>query len=356
MVRIAHISDSHLGSSMFQLIERREDARACLKKAVDMALRHSPDILVHTGDLFDSPEPHPDDINHVLKIFKDIEDTKVIVLHGNHDIPYGYKYHHSPIRYLETVEFVMTTGDNPSSVHQYDIDGKQVDIHLISWTRKKQFQKILGDMEPESDIAVLFAHDIPVEIDELPIHYDYIGHGHSHNFKLDEDMAIGCPGSTHIIDWKRELGKKRKLIVADIDKNGTEFTTETLNDIREFKFHPGLDITGLDAQSANIKMKDWLKNLSPKKKDPPIVIVRVNGMIFAETEKGIERNSLIEFGEKHLNPLFLHIEPNWNVVGPPELDLSRPLDVKRSLEEYMEFKKDPKKELVIEELQKILGE
>jgi exonuclease SbcD len=88
MVRIAHISDSHLGCSLFQLAERREDARKCLKKAVEMAMRHSPDILIHTGDLFHSYLPQNDDMNFVVQLFKGLRNkTVLIVLQGNHDQP-----------------------------------------------------------------------------------------------------------------------------------------------------------------------------------------------------------------------------------------------------------------------------
>jgi exonuclease SbcD len=88
MVRIAHISDSHLGCSLFQLAERRENARKCLKKAVEMAMRHSPDILIHTGDLFHSYLPQNDDMNFVVQLFKGLRNkTVLIVLQGNHDQP-----------------------------------------------------------------------------------------------------------------------------------------------------------------------------------------------------------------------------------------------------------------------------
>ncbi len=80
MVRVAHISDSHLGSSMFQLVERREDARKCLGKALDMAMRKSPDIIVHTGDLFHESLPQNDDRNFVIKQFKKLKD-KVIAMY-----------------------------------------------------------------------------------------------------------------------------------------------------------------------------------------------------------------------------------------------------------------------------------
>ncbi|MGY5859225.1 MAG: metallophosphoesterase, partial [Candidatus Thorarchaeota archaeon] len=83
MVRIAHISDSHLGCSLFQLTERKEDARKCLKKAVDMAMRHSPDILVHTGDLYHTPLPQNDDRVFVIELLKELKDkVRVIILDG----------------------------------------------------------------------------------------------------------------------------------------------------------------------------------------------------------------------------------------------------------------------------------
>lgn len=74
MVRIAHISDSHLGSSMFQLVERREDARKCLEKTIELAMQKSPDIIVHTGDLFHESLPQNDDRNFVIKQFKKLKD------------------------------------------------------------------------------------------------------------------------------------------------------------------------------------------------------------------------------------------------------------------------------------------
>ncbi|MFW9919233.1 MAG: exonuclease SbcCD subunit D [Candidatus Thorarchaeota archaeon] len=355
MVRIAHISDSHLGSSLFQLIERREDARICLKKAIEMALRKSPDILVHTGDVFHSPTPHPEDTNFVVNLLKGISETKVIVLHGNHDVPYGYRYMHSPIWMLENAGFLVSTGEKDHNVLRHEVDGKVIDIHLVSWTRPLTFRKYIRDFSPSSDAAVLFSHFLPIDHDEIPSHYDYVGHGHSHNFRLDEDSSIGCPGATCIVDWKKEIGGKSKLIVVDIDNEGVEFETETLNDVREFKFHPGLDISGMGASDANDAIKDWLAKLSPKKKGKPIIIMNVNGLVTPETENGINRGELIDFGESTLNPLFLHIEPNWQVVGPPEVTLSEPLNIELSLEEYLKQSMKVDSEQVLGELKKIKG-
>ncbi|MDF1539997.1 MAG: metallophosphoesterase, partial [Candidatus Thorarchaeota archaeon] len=252
MVRIAHISDSHLGSSLFQLIERKEDARQCLKKAIDMAMRYSPDILVHTGDLFHSAFPSYDDQNFVVNLLKELQDkVAIVVLHGNHDVPYGYRHAQSPIWMLENAGLLISTGESDKREIFIDIDGKKILMHLISWTRARAFDRHLSEMRTGDDLNFLFSHDIPTPFDELPSCYDYIGYGHAHTFHLDEDPCIGRPGSTCVVDWKREMGGIRKLIVVDVDTKGTEFTTEKLNDVREFKFHTGLDITGMNSKEAN---------------------------------------------------------------------------------------------------------
>jgi hypothetical protein len=155
---------------------------------------------------------------------------------------------------------------------------------------------------------------------------------------LDEESAIGRPGSTCIVDWKRELTGKSKLIVADIDAQGCEFTTETLNDVREFKFLTGLDVTGMGAEEINSTLKNRVDQLSVQKKGKPIIIMKVEGLLTPETESSIERNGLIKYGESKLNPLIFHIEPNWEIIGSPLLKLSEPLNMEKSVLEYMTAK------------------
>ena len=95
LVRIAHISDSHLGSSLFQLTERKEDARKCLKKAIDMAMQHSPDILVHTGDLFHTPLPQNDDRIFAAKALVYQDDN----LKLTSDVPITFEYAYGELTY-----------------------------------------------------------------------------------------------------------------------------------------------------------------------------------------------------------------------------------------------------------------
>ncbi|MHA1576021.1 MAG: metallophosphoesterase family protein [Candidatus Thorarchaeota archaeon] len=361
MVRIAHISDSHLGASMFQLAERRDDARKCLQKAVDMALRHDPNILVHTGDLFDGAFPHSDDLNFSMELFKDIKENNpnlhVVVIQGNHDVPYGSKYNQSPIRLLEIAGLVISTGDNGHRTVILDIDDgpKQVELHLLSWMRGGTFNRLISDFTPSIDDSLLFTHDVGKRYEEMPVHYSYIGIGHGHNFMLMEDEAIGRPGSTCIVDWKREMRGKSKLIICDIDAYNTEFQTETLNDVREFKFLTGLNVTGMAPDEINSIMRGQLDKLSLKKKGKPIVIMEVNGMIHNDVEKNVMRSDIINYGEKKLNPLFLHIEPNWEIVGARDIVLSAPLNVETSIREYIDSTNANNLDQILNQLKAIGG-
>jgi DNA repair exonuclease SbcCD nuclease subunit len=337
MVRIAHISDSHLGCSLFELAERREDARKCLKKAVDMAMRQSPDILAHTGDLFHSPQPSMDDLNFAVDLFNGIKDkVMAIVLQGNHDIPYGFRHDQSPVLTIQNAGLVESTGQKSYASKTYDFDGQKVDIHLVSWAREHDLARIIGSIHPSSNASILLAHDLPKNRDLIPNHFDYVGFGHAHNFWLDKERSYGRPGSTCFVDWKKERGGEKKLIVVDVSSNGVQYATETLNDVREFKFVPDLDITGMGPKEVQELVQKSLNSLVSKKSGQPIVIMEVRGTVDRETENAIKRTEILRYGDKLLKPLFFHIEVSWQSSGPGRVRLTQPLNVRSSVQQYVQ--------------------
>lgn len=354
MVRIAHISDSHLGSSMFQLTERREDARRCFGKAMDMAMRKSPDIIVHTGDLFHESLPQNDDRNFVIKTFEKIKDkVDLFVLQGNHDHPYGYRYNHSPLIGLETMGLIVSTGEKAYRGFKKTYDGKPVEMHFLSWTSERVLDRALHQIQPKEDIALFFAHDLPRKGNDLPVSFDYYGCGHKHTFKLDKEYNVGRPGSTCYVRWETEHKGSKKLIVVDVDSSGCEYDLQNLNDVRGFKFVPPVNISKMGPEQADKTIKESLDKLSPKEKS--IIILQVNGIIDSETERKMERNKVLQHGEKKHNPLFLHIAANWQCSVPEDIKFSQPLDVVASVKEYMDFTRDDLNDRVKTMMHKILG-
>ena len=354
MVRIAHISDSHLGSSMFQLAERREDARQCFKKAMDMAMRKSPDMIIHTGDLYHESLPQNDDRNFVVKTFKKFKDkVDIFVLQGNHDHPYGYRYSQSPLIGLETMGLIVSTGEKAYRGFKKTYDGKSVEIHLLSWTTERMLDHALHTLQPKEDIALFFAHDLPRQGEDLPVTFDYYGCGHKHTFKLDKENNVGRPGSTCYVRWETEYRGSKKLIVVDVDSSGCEYDVQSLNDVRGFKFVPPVNISKMGPEQADMAIKDSLDKLSPKEKS--IIILQVNGIIDSETEIKMERAKVLQYGEKKHKPLFLHIAANWQCSVSEDIKFSQPLDVEKSVEEYLDFTDDSFKDRVKSILSKFFG-
>ncbi len=356
MVRIAHISDSHLGAAMFQLVERREDARVCLKRAVEMAMKHSPDILVHTGDLFDSPDATTEEITAATKVFRRAQDhdIDVFVLQGNHDLA-GRHRSASPITVLETTGLVTSTGDSNYRRVKRGYDAQRVEIHLLSWGSKRATLAKIASLRPTTDgISLLFAHTTSTKWSELP-GFDYIGEGHHHNFRLDEELCVGTPGSTCIVDWRKELGRNRtrRLIVADVDSSGAEFTTEELRDVRTVRLISGLNITGMGPKEVNEFLTEKIERIGDVGRNA-IVIVEVTGDINTDTQAAIDRQELISRAEKRLRPLMIHIEPKWRVHGPRPVMLTDPLDPVMSVKEYAVFEGLSNVEDILELLQQIM--
>lgn len=87
-MKIVHISDNHLGKAQFHLAEREEDLYRAFDQAVDLALQQDPDLIVHTGDLFDSYTPHPrafvKGFEGLLRIIE--RDIPIAIIEGNHEL------------------------------------------------------------------------------------------------------------------------------------------------------------------------------------------------------------------------------------------------------------------------------
>jgi len=87
-LRIAHISDTHLGYRQYNLDERENDIYEAFNQIVEKILEERVDIVIHSGDLFDSYRPPI----KALKVFKEAvkklsDKVKILTILGDHDIP-----------------------------------------------------------------------------------------------------------------------------------------------------------------------------------------------------------------------------------------------------------------------------
>ena len=86
-MRLLHISDWHIGASLYRC-DRSADHAAVLEETIALAEEHRPDLILHTGDVFDALIPSHRAMRQAVDALNALaEVAPVIVLAGNHDHP-----------------------------------------------------------------------------------------------------------------------------------------------------------------------------------------------------------------------------------------------------------------------------
>jgi len=86
-VRILHISDTHLGKRQYRSDERLQDYADGFREAVEKAISLDVDAVIHTGDLFDAPNPNVPVVNECLDIISLLDSVGIPFygIVGNHE-------------------------------------------------------------------------------------------------------------------------------------------------------------------------------------------------------------------------------------------------------------------------------
>ena len=86
-VRVLHTSDWHLGVTV-RGESRAADHDALIAELCEIARAAAPDLIVHTGDLFDGHRPPMHDFGRAIRALRDLAAiAPVVLLAGNHDSP-----------------------------------------------------------------------------------------------------------------------------------------------------------------------------------------------------------------------------------------------------------------------------
>ena len=95
-MKIIHLSDTHLGYGEYSRIDpasginqRELDVNAAFKQAIDIILKKKPDLVIHAGDLFDSPRPSNRAIHTALFELQRLSNAGIptVLVSGNHSTP-----------------------------------------------------------------------------------------------------------------------------------------------------------------------------------------------------------------------------------------------------------------------------
>lgn len=252
MVRIAHFADTHIGYRQYNLEERETDIYDALGEIGDKILEEHVDIVVHCGDLFDSPRPTPQ-ANRAFKKFLAKLDgkAKVFAVLGDHDRPKSRGI--APHVLFEDQMQILGVGG--SAQHQeLKIDGTEVLVAGLSNLSRTyrpllvEELKKLGGLQLGGKLGLLLLHEgidkfLPFEgsfevcLDEIPRNFDYVAMGHLHQ-RIKASFGEGelaYPGSSEIIS-RSEIASWQKngkgFCIVDIEGDDVDVRDVNLECIR----------------------------------------------------------------------------------------------------------------------------
>lgn len=230
MVRLLHVSDTHLGYRQYHSDQRREDFMDAWRQCVDIANREGVDALVHTGDLYHSKNPDLETQIDVAEQIRRLE-CPFLPIVGNHERK----------RDRQFVDHLEMGFDNVTPIAQNaPIEIGDVSIHgwdAISSTEWDTTDLTIPETQTEYDIVCLHHLVSPI----VPDRYDpyrateilnrferdvdavLLGDYHATVFEEMHETVLSYPGSTERTSAE-EPGDKSVTLW----ETGDELTHETV--------------------------------------------------------------------------------------------------------------------------------
>jgi DNA repair exonuclease SbcCD nuclease subunit len=281
-MRFAHLSDSHLGSRQFGLLERETDFYDVFAKNIDKIIEKDVDFVIHSGDLFDNNRPSTEALLAFQKALLRLNEAKIPIyaVAGNHDSILR-KGALPPQVLFKDIGLKLISDNNPVYTEG------PVLICGVRYVPSSQSRALKSAYDQLSKIAdkylksILVSHQgidkwmhedtHEIELSQMPKNFDYYAMGHVHNY-VEEDFGKGklvYPGSMEI--WRtsesnenfREFGKG--FVVVDLSYDKPQVERVKIDLPREFvravidynKFEEGLlDVKGKIQSMDNKPMLD----------------------------------------------------------------------------------------------------
>jgi exonuclease SbcD len=282
MVRIAHFADTHLGYKQYNLDEREKDIYAALDEIGDRILEEHADIVVHSGDLFDTPRPTPQAYRAFKRFLRKLDGhAKVFAVLGDHDRPKsrGVAPH---VIFEDQMQILGIAGK--AEKQELQIGGKTVVVAGLSNLSRSyrpillEELKALGSLDLNGKIGVLALHEaiekfLPYEgafelcLNEVPRNFDFVAMGHLHpRIKVSWGKGeLAYPGSSEIISrdeiagWQ-QVGKG--FYIVDFENGDV-----TIRDVNLECVRPQIEAK-LRYRSLDVDLEELAKRLASFKKSP----------------------------------------------------------------------------------------
>jgi DNA repair exonuclease SbcCD nuclease subunit len=241
-LKIFHIADTHLGFSAYNKLEpdsglnqREIDFYNAFTEFIDKAIEIKPDLILHSGDFFDSVRPTNRAISFAMDQLLRLSEAKIpiVIIAGNHSTP-RLRETGSVFRLFEHLEYVYPIYKNEYEFKIFpDLELK---VHAVPHcidpdSLQHALEQLTPDPEVKYNIAMLHAAIVGVtafrasEFNEMDVpsgylhkDFDYIALGHYHEFCKVEENAY-YSGSTERLNFLEVQHTGKGFVEINLDKN-----------------------------------------------------------------------------------------------------------------------------------------
>jgi len=228
---VLHVSDTHLGAAPYGLTLRYRDVYEAFVEAMEIALREHVDLVVHTGDFFNSPNPPPDAYMVAAKVLRKLRDrdVKVIAIAGQHDMPKRRGL--SPLQVLESLGLLKYVAVD--EIAHWRIE--DLEIVAVPYKLRDEISKLKSHGK-----GILAAHLILREtgvpqydarLADLPEGFSYIALGDYHKhleLRLSNGTPVVYTGSTEVLRRDEVTENGRIVTIVDLSKREAHIQKVTL--------------------------------------------------------------------------------------------------------------------------------
>ena len=346
-MRIAHISDVHLGYRAYsrltrQGINQREmDVLKAFREALHLAHQHQPDLIVITGDLFHSVRPPNYSLTQAFRLISRLQQERyyapLVMIAGNHETPRSTESS-CILTLFEHIPGVQVVADH---IQRLFIDSLGVHLLCVPSRGLQSLPNTRIEPDPHAKVNLLLLHGIlegltpfaverPVSRQQvLSDDWDYIALGDWHLYTTVAQNAIyaGATEFTSTNIWE-EAGKDKGLVLYEVETRMHQFLRVPTRPVYDLLPIDARELTAAEINE-QIQMRAESVNI-----DNAIVRQRVYNLM-PEHRTGLDGNLLRELRARALHyHLDLRMYRDARAARSTSAEEERPLTL---IEEWREF-------------------
>ncbi len=352
-MKILHVSDTHLGYSAYRQMttdninQREIDNYNSFQKIIDYAIKSKTDLVIHSGDLFDSVRPNNRAITFSLRQILRLSRSNIpfLIISGNHEQPRLKETGHI-FSIFDHIENVYPIYNLKYEKHNFNIENNKISIHAIPQTlTREKFIYYLNKIKinESSDFNILTLHGCIKGIKEFSMNefneliipdkylnnnFDYIALGHYHKHtKISDNCQYA--GSTEHFSFS-EAKDDKGFIEITIDKKNFNIKFIKIENRTIIDFDPIIcENLNLDQIMGSIIFK--INSINPKNKIFRIKLEKIPTAIY----RGIDFEKI-----KNLSKYATHYEIKANIINDTNGKLINNSKIDALAKEYTNFIKN----------------